>query len=126
MTAPADTAQPAVQGRPRGISRLAVFILGVIVIPLLLNVALNNYGAHTAEGAVQMAFATVAGQTVTILSGITLVVLTVKRKYAIPAIIGTVVIAAAIAYGAVATMGGAAALLFTRLADIAEVDQLNR
>lgn len=42
--------------------------LGVIVMPLALSAALNSYGPLTEDGAIRMAFATVAGQTIAILS----------------------------------------------------------
>ena len=125
MTAPAETELPAVVRRPRRVSRWAVFVVGVIVIPLVLNVSLNSYGALTVDGAVRMAFATVAGQTIAILSAIAIVVLTVKR-YAIPSVIATTVIAAVITCTAVSIMAGAGDLLLIRLDNIAEIDQLNR
>ena len=95
------------------------------MIPLVLNVSLNSYGALTVDGAVRMAFATVAGQTIAILSAIAIVVLTVKR-YAIPSVIATTVIAAVITCTAVSIMAGAGDLLLIRLDNIAEIDQLNR
>jgi len=125
MSAPADTEQTSVVQRRRGISRWAVFVVGVIVIPLALNVSLNSYGALTVDGAIRMAFATVAGQTVAILSAIAIVVLTAKR-YAVPSIIATTVIAAVITCTAVSIIAGAGDLLLIRLDTIAEVDRLNR
>ncbi|MBB2975704.1 hypothetical protein FHX49_001271 [Microbacterium endophyticum] len=126
MTAPALTEQPLGSRNPRRISRAAILIAGVIVIPLALTVALNSYGALTVDSAIRMAFATVAGQTVAILSAATALVLTVKRRYALPAIAAMTLIAAFVTITAIANMADAGELLLTRLDTIADVDKLNR
>ncbi len=126
MTAPPATEQPLVAKRSRHLSRTAVLIVGVLVIPAALSIALNNYGALTVDGAIRMAFATVAGQTIAILSAITVIILTVRRRYALPAIAATVIIAAVITVVGISNMATAADLLLTRLDIIAHVDELNR
>lgn len=126
MTAAIDVEQAPTRQKPRGVSRATVLILGVVVIPVALGFALNSYGPLTEESALRMAFTTVAGQTIAILSGVVALVLTVKRGYAWPAILGFAVIAALIASFAVGQMASAGDLLLTRLDLIADVDELNR
>ena len=111
---------------PRRISRATILILGVLVIPAVLSITLNSYGALTVDGALRMAFATVAGQTIAILSAILVVVLTVTRRYAWPAIVGVAIIAFVITQFALGSMATAGDLLLNRLDLIAEVDKLNR
>lgn len=125
-TAPAavDTAPTA--KKSRGISRGGILVLEVVVIPFALSAALSSYGALTTESALRMAFATVAGQTIAIISAIVAVVLTVRRRYAWPAIMAFALIAAVITTWAVGSMASAGDLLLDRLELIAEVDVLNR
>ncbi|NLP82391.1 hypothetical protein HF576_00865 [Microbacterium sp. CFH 90308] len=125
MTAPSSVDQ-ASTARRRRISRGTVLIVGVLVIPFALSAALNSYGALTVESALRMAFATVAGQTIAIVSAVVAVVLTVRRRYALPAILAFALIAALITTWAIGTMGTAGDLLLERLNTIAEVDVLNR
>ena len=126
MTVPAATEQLAVAKRSRRIGRGAILMVGVIVVPVALTVSLNSYGALTVDGALRMAFATVAGQTIAILSAITAVVLTVRRGYSPLSIAVFVLIAAAVTLIAISAMSSAGDLLLTRLDIIAEVDNLNR
>ncbi|MCP2637739.1 hypothetical protein K0817_014370 [Microbacterium sp. HD4P20] len=126
MTAPSAVDQAPKAERRRRISRGTVLIVGVLVIPFALSAALNSYGALTVDSALRMAFATVAGQTIAILSAIAAVVLTVRRRYALPAILAFALIAALITTWAIGTMASAGDLLLERLATIAEVDELNR
>ncbi|MEV8370052.1 hypothetical protein [Microbacterium sp. NPDC064584] len=126
MTVPTDLDQAPTVSRPRRISRGAVLVVGVFVLPFLLKVALNSYGALTVDGALRMAFATVAGQTIAILSAIVAIVLTVTRRYAWPATVAFVIIGIVITQFAVGTIASAGDLLLDRLDKIAEVDQLNR
>jgi Co/Zn/Cd efflux system component len=126
MTAPAEVQQPPTVRRPRRISRATVLILGVLVVPFVLSVALNEYGGHSVEGSLRMAFASVAGQTIAILSAIAAIVLTVTRRYAWPAIVGFVIIALVITQFAIGNMASAGDLLLERLELIAETDELNR
>lgn len=125
------TASPRLESRPaakrrRPISRAVVLLLGVLVIPVALTAVFNSYGPLTEAGALRMAAATVAGQTIAILSAVTAVVLTVKRRYALPAILAFVVIAAAVTAGAIMNVTAAGELLLQRLDLIAEIAQLNR
>lgn len=125
MTAPAAVDIAPKAKNSRGISRGAILLLGVVVIPFALSAALNSYGALTTDGALRMAFATVAGQTIAIISAIVAVALTVRRRYAWPAIVAFVLIAAVITSWAVGNMASAGDLLLDRLELIAEVDKLN-
>ncbi|QEW03046.1 hypothetical protein [Microbacterium lushaniae] len=126
MTTPSTTQDgPAAKRRPR-ISRGTVLVLGVVVIPVALGAALHGYGPLTEDTAIRMAFTAVAGKTITILSAITAVVLTIKRGYALPAILGMLLIAALIAAWAIGGMASTGELLLERLDRIAVVDQLNR
>ena len=125
MTTPSTTEHVPAAKR-RGIGRGTVLILGVVVIPVVLGAALNSYGPLTEDTAIRMAFTAVAGKTITILSAITAVVLTVQRRYAWPAILGMVLIAALIIAWAIGGMASAGDLLLERLDLVAEVDRLNR
>lgn len=109
----------------RRISRGLVLVLGVIVVPFALSVVLNSYGALTVDGAFRMAFATVAGQTIAILSAIAAVVLTITERRPWPSLVFFLVVGAFITIAALSTMGSAGDLLLTRLDLIADVDRLN-
>jgi Co/Zn/Cd efflux system component len=111
--------------RPRLVGRSTVLILGVLVIPFALSVALNSYGPLTVHTALRMAFATVAGQTIAILGAIAALALAIKRGYAWPAIIAFGLIAVVITTWAIGSMASAGTLLIDRLDLVAEVDQLN-
>ncbi|WP_109211943.1 MULTISPECIES: hypothetical protein [Microbacterium] len=125
MTAqPVAETDPTVK-RPRRIGRGTVLLLGVILIPMVLNVVFNSYGALTVDGALRMAFATVAGQTLAILSAVTALVLTVKRRYAWPAIVAFTIITAVVAAWAFGNIAAAGDSLLIRLDVIAEVNELN-
>lgn len=95
------------------------------MIPIALSVLLNSYGPLTAESAWRMAAASVAGQTIAILSAVTAVVLTITRRYAWPAILAMLVIAAVITVAALSSMAGAGDLLMTRLDLVADVALLD-
>ncbi|TDN91484.1 hypothetical protein [Microbacterium sp. BK668] len=111
--------------KSRRISRTAVLLVGVVLIPMALTVAFNSYGALTVDGAIRMAFATVAGQTVAILSALACLVLTVKRRYAWPAVVAFAIITALITLGALGTIASAGDTLLNRLDIIADVERLN-
>lgn len=115
---------PSVRRRG-GISRGAVLLAGVILLPIALNLAFNSYGALTVDGALRMAFAAVAGQTIAILSAITALVLTIKRRYAWPAIASFALITAVITASAFATIGAAGDTFLDRFTLIEQVEQLN-
>lgn len=124
------TAQPVIETnpkvkRPRRVGRGTVLLLGVILVPMALNVVFNSYGALTVDGALRMAFATVAGQTLAIVSAITALVLTVKRRYAWPAIVAFTIITAMVIVWAFGNIAAAGDTLLSRLDIIAEVNELN-
>lgn len=126
MTAPVLTEQPHGLTKPWRVSHAAVLVVGIILIPVALSVSLNSYGALTVDGALRMAFATVAGQTIAILSAATALVLTIKRRYALPTIAAFVLIAALVTITAITNMANAGELLLTRLDIIADVNKLNQ
>ncbi|WP_345555002.1 hypothetical protein [Microbacterium kyungheense] len=111
--------------RSRRVGRGFILMLGVIVVPLALNMLFNSYGALTVDGALRMAFAAVAGQTVAVLSAMTALVLTVKRGYAWPAIVAFAIITAVVVGLAVGSIAAAGDTLLSRLDLIAEVNELN-
>ncbi|WP_345800400.1 hypothetical protein AAIB33_13095 [Microbacterium sp. AZCO] len=126
MTTHAAAAEQSPLVRRRGrIGRGTVLIVGVVLIPWALALAFNNYGPLTVDGAIQMAFATVAGQTVAIISAVTAFVLTVRRRYAWPAVVALGIIAALITFSAFSMMASAGDTLVDRLGAVAEADQLN-
>ncbi|WP_076708168.1 hypothetical protein [Microbacterium oleivorans] len=90
----ADTV-PAVRptARRRGLSRGTVMVVGAVLVPLALTVIFNSWGPLTDESAVQMAFARVAGLTIAILSSVTIVVMTVRRRSQWPAVAGALLVA---------------------------------
>ncbi|GAA1534692.1 hypothetical protein HD600_001732 [Microbacterium ginsengiterrae] len=105
---------------------IAIMALGTIVLPLAIVAMFNSYGPLTEEGAIRMAFASVAGQVVAILSGIVAVGIAVQRRYSIPriAILGTLtLVIVAVAVGVCTSAGD---LLLSRLDLIAETDLLNQ
>ena len=126
MTAPAEVDIVPTERKSRRMSRATVLILGVLMIPAALSITMNSYGALTVDSALRMAFATVAGQTIAILSAIVAVVLTITRRYAWPAIAAVAIIALVITQFALGTIASAGDLLLVRLDLIAEVDELNR
>lgn len=109
----------------RRVSRGLVLIAGVVLIPFALGLALNSYGALTAASAVRMAFATVAGQTIAILSAIVAVVLTITQKRSWQSLALMVVTATVISVSAIGNIGSAGDLLLVRLDTVAETNQLN-
>lgn len=121
MTAPATE---AVTTRRHKLRRRTVLLLGVLVIPAILNIALNSYGPLTVASALRMAFATIAGQTITILSAAAVVWMTFRRTRDVAPRVGIALIALIIVGLSLSTMATAGQLL-TRLDLIAEVDQLN-
>lgn len=106
-------------------SRTAILLTGALVIPTLLALALNSYGPLTADTAIRMAFATVAGQTIAILSAIAALAVTLIRRAPWPGILFFSVVAIFIAVWAFNSMTDAAVLLQTRLELVAETSLLN-
>jgi hypothetical protein len=100
---------------PRRVSRAQILVLGLFVVPILLNVAFNSYGPLTAESAVRMAFATVAGQTISIVSVVVTLAVTIKRRPGGTSIAFFVLLSAVLVSGAVGAMSTAADTLVTRV-----------
>ena len=125
VTTPSLQAPDTAHGLSR-LRRRGILFVGLIVIPFALSAILNSYGALTEENAIRMAFASVAGQTIAILSVIATVVLTVRRRAGVNQIVLFVVIAIVVTTGALNAMSNAAELLLTRLDLVAETNLLNR
>jgi uncharacterized membrane protein len=122
----ASTSEPEVlQSAPR-VSRAAILAIGVVVAPLAVSLLLNSYGPLTEQTAVRMAFATVAGQTVAVMSSIVAVAMTVKRRLGVGEVVLFLAIAALIALTAVASITDASSILLVRLDLVDETNLLNR
>ena len=121
-----STVEPTAIAAPRRpVSRAIVFVVGVLVIPFAISAIFNGYGALTVDSAFRMHAATIAGQTIAILTAVLVVGLTIRRRYALPAILAVSLIAMLVtahAFGAIESSGD---LLLTRLDLIAETDRLN-
>lgn len=126
MTAPAGSNQAPTVQRPHRISNTTILILGVVVIPFALIVALNSYGPVTVDSALRMAASIVAGQTIAILSVVTATVLAFKRRYSVMTVLVTVVIAAVVTASAVSTMARAGDELLTRIDLVTEINTSHR
>ncbi|KRF07084.1 hypothetical protein ASH00_16195 [Arthrobacter sp. Soil782] len=111
--------------QPRRIRRSTILFLGVIAVPVLLGLALNSYGPLTVDSALRMAAATVAGQTIAILSAVTAVILTIKRRYPARSVIAMVIFAAVVIIYAFTGMSVAGGLLVDRLNLLADLEQAN-
>jgi hypothetical protein len=114
-TVPPQLESVAVARAPRRLSRTQILVLGVFVVPALLSVAFNSYGPLTEESAVRMAFATVAGQTIAILSVAVALAITIKRRPGGTSIAFFVLLSFVLVSGAVGTMSSAADTLVTRV-----------
>lgn len=120
MTAPVEQLSPP---KPRRrVRRTTVLIWGCLIVPFAISVVFNGWGSLTEESALRMAFATVAGQTITILSAMSVVVLTVlmKRWRQVPFFVVASAYIVLLAWG---QMSGAGEDLLERLELIAEVDR---
>ncbi|MHA7275109.1 hypothetical protein ACX80O_01075 [Arthrobacter sp. Hz1] len=126
MSVPMSSDEVSLVKRPRRISRTAVLVLGVVVIPFLLSAALNSYGPLTVDSALRMAAASVAGQTIAVLSAFTAVILTVRRRHSVSAIIAIVLIAAVVTGVAVYAITNAGDVLLKRLDLLGEMDMVIR
>lgn len=127
MTVPIAEQQSIVTSRRRPRFRLVIILVfGVLVVPFAVSAAFNNYGPLTEESAIRMAFATVVGQVIAVLSGFAVIGLAVKRRYDIPKIVLLVVVAVVITVNAFAVAGSAGDLLLSRLDLIAETNLLNQ
>lgn len=112
--------------RPPQLRPVAILLLGVLVVPIALTAAFTSYGPLTEESAIRMAFATVAGQVIAILSGFVTVGVAVKRRYNVMQIAILTAIAIAIVVSAFALNASAGDLLLSRLDLIAETNLLNQ
>jgi hypothetical protein len=92
----------------------------------VVSAVFNSYGPLTEESAIRMAFATVVGQVLAVLSGFAVIGLAVKRRYDIPKIVLLAVVAVVITVNAFAVAGSAGGLLLSRLDLIAETNLLNQ
>jgi hypothetical protein len=123
MTAPV-LEKPNTIPRSRGISFGGILVLGVFVVPFILTALLNSYGPLTEESALRMAFATVAGQTIAILTAGAVVVLAVKRHQPLPDVVVLTVIWAVVIACAIGAMSSAGNELLARLDLLAELRAL--
>ena len=112
--------------RPLQLRPVAILLLGVLVVPVVLTAAFNSYGPLTEESAIRMAFATVAGQVIAVLTGIVTVCFAVKRRHNVMQIAILIAVAVAIVFNAVAMSMTAGDLLLSRLDLIAETNLLNQ
>lgn len=112
--------------RGRSVRFSGVLLVGVVLVPFVLHLALNSYGPLTVDGAIRMAFGVVAGQTIAVLTGLTTVVIAVVRRHTRGTIFALSIVAVAVSLFAVGTIAGAGELLLSRLELLADVDFLNR
>jgi hypothetical protein len=110
MTEQAELTTRELRARPR-VSRALVLVVGVFVVPFVLMLAFTSYNTVTAESALRQAFAGVAGQTVAIVSALTVVAMTAlaRRWRELPLF---AVIAVAVCTAAVNSMTGTGEQLF--------------
>lgn len=126
MTTAAGSNHASTVQLPHRISNTTILILGVVVFPFALIVALNSYGPVTVDSALRMAASIVVGQTIAILSVVTATVLAIKRRYGVTTVLATVVIAAVVTSSAVSTMARAGDELLTRIDLVTEIDTSHR
>jgi len=65
----------------------AIFVTGVILVPVLLSILSNSWSAPDDAAYIRMAFATVAGQTIAVITVVALLIAMVVRR-ATPLVIG--------------------------------------
>jgi hypothetical protein len=127
MSTPISQSQSAASvHRSFRLSSSGILLLGVIVVPFALTVALNSYGPLTEDSAIRMAFGTVAGQSIAILTAIAVLAITIFRRVHLAEVAVFVIIAAAVTLAAIATMMSAGELLLNNLDHVAETGLLNR
>lgn len=107
------------------IRRRAVLILSLFAIPFAISALLNSYGPLSAESAIRMAFATVAGQTIAIGGAVAALAITVVSRRSIPGVIFFAVITLVVSMYAFTVMGNAAELLLDRLELVEATARLN-
>jgi len=127
MPAHISSQAPAVV-RPRRVqlTSFMMLLLGAVVVPVALAVTFNGWGPLTEESAIRMAFATVAGQAVAVLSGLLVAAVAIRRRDGRAKVIVLVVVALMITTNAFAIITSAGDLLLSRLDLVAETDLLNR
>ncbi|KJQ53209.1 hypothetical protein [Microbacterium sp. SA39] len=123
----ATSTEPQIRrgGVPWWARRRLILIVSLWVVPLALNVALNSYGPLTAESALRMAFATVAGQTIAIIGAVAALVVTITHRRPLAGIVFFGLVLMFVVAYALTAMEGAGVTILERLDLIAEVDQLN-
>jgi len=107
------------------VRRRVVLLLSLFVIPFAISALLNSYGPLTAESAIRMAFATVAGQTIAIGGAVAALVITLVSRRSIPGVIVFALIALVVTMYAFTVMGNAGQVLLDRLDLVAETARLN-
>jgi len=117
---------PASVHRTVRLSSGGILVLGVIAIQFALTVVFNSYGPLTEDSAIRMAFATVAGQTIAILTAVAVLAIALYRRAALAEVAVLVVIVVAVTLAAMASMMSAGEVLLNNLDLVAETDLLNR
>ena len=107
--------KPVPGTRLRGFESAIVLITGVIVIPLVLGLVFNSYSEPDAAAYVRMAFATVAGQTIAIVTAVGVLISRVIERVRPSAIVMYTLIAIVVTGSAVASIASASDLLLQRL-----------
>lgn len=102
-----------------------MLILSLFAIAFAISALLNSYGPLTAESAIRMAFATVAGQTIAIGGAVAALAITVVSRRSIPGVIFFAVITLVVSMYAFTVMGNAAELLLDRLELVEATARLN-
>ncbi|OAN34005.1 hypothetical protein [Microbacterium sp. H83] len=117
-----DAPRQGVAHQPRWFPRRRlVLLVTLILVPFALAAVLNSYGPPTAESAVRMAFATVAGQTVAIGGALAALVITIVSRRNLPGIVFFGLLAVIVTANAVMAMTGAGQLLLDRLDLVAAI-----
>lgn len=107
--------RPAPRTRLRGISSVAILVLGVVVVPVSLVVIFNSYTAPDADAYVRMAFAQVAGATIAIGTVVGLVVQRIARRSPIRETAWFGLIAVVVTAWQISSLASAADFLLTGL-----------
>ena len=101
--------------RLRGFSSGVILVMGVMVVPIAIGLAFNSYAAPDAAAYVRMAFATVAGSTIAIVTVIGLVIQRITRRSPPLDIAWFAVLAAVIISVQINLLTAAADVLLSRL-----------
>ncbi|WP_341955918.1 hypothetical protein [Microbacterium sp. LWH13-1.2] len=125
MSSSVRTTESSTRRKRWVVRRRAVLLMSLFVIPFAISALLNSYGPLTADSAIRMAFATVAGQTVAIGGAVAALVITVVSRRSIPGVIFFALVAVVVTMYALTVMGSAGELLLDRLDLVAETARLN-